>query len=330
MVPKAIAMRLETSASTAGRGRWMTRTSSTGWSCSTRGGRTTEPRLRDFVAELQDRVAPASVLMMTGALLRMLAVLAPECDWSMLARVYSYLRRTAVPARDKLAHMVSATDLFALGISLMETWAAGPPQRINKASRYRDGLLIALLIACPLRIRNLASIEIGRHLVWDGQGHQLHFTAAETKTKRPYVASLPPELTPYIDAWLQVHRPIFQSVGLARGGADNGGNHLWLDRWSRPMSSRAIRRQIERYTEETFGKPIWPHLFRHCAVTELVDSAPDEIAIAPDLLGHADLETTQRYYVLAAGMSAHVRVQEVIAARRRAATSRDSTGTSRA
>ena len=101
------------------------------------------------------------------------------------------------------------------------------------------------------------------------------------------------------------------------------GGHFWLNRYGRPMRSRAIRRQIERYTEQAFGKPLWPHLFRHISVTELVDSAPDEIAIAPDLLGHADLETTQRYYVLAEGMTAHVRVQEVIAARRRAAASRN-------
>ena len=57
-------------------------------------------------------------------------------------------------------------------------------------------------------------------------------------------------------------------------------------------------------------------------MTELVDCAPEEIAIAPDLLGHADLKTTQRYYVLAEGMTAHVRMQAVIAARRRAARSR--------
>ena len=88
------------------------------------------------------------------------------------------------------------------------------------------------------------------------------------------------------------------------------------------MSSRAIRRQIERYTEQAFGKPIWPHLFRDHAVTELVDCAPEEIGIAPDLLGHADLRTTRKHYIQAHGMTAHVRVQEVIAARRRAATSR--------
>ena len=31
----------------------------------------------------------------------------------------------------------------------------------------------------------------------------------------------------------------------------------------------------------------------------LVDSAPQDIAIAPDLLGHASLQTTQKHYILA-------------------------------
>ena len=96
------------------------------------------------------------------------------------------------------------------------------------------------------------------------------------------------------------------------------------------MRSATIRNQIESRTRQAFGKAIWPHLFRDCAVTELVDCAPEEIGIAPDLLGHADLQTTKKHYIQAVGMQAHARFQEVIAARRRAATSRDSTGTSRA
>ena len=95
------------------------------------------------------------------------------------------------------------------------------------------------------------------------------------------------------------------------------------------MHSAAIRHQIKARTEEAFSKPIWPHLFRDIAVTELVDTAPDEIGIAHDLLGHANLRTTRKHYIQAQGMVAHLRVQEGIAARRRAATSRDSTGTSR-
>jgi hypothetical protein len=59
-------------------------------------------------------------------------------------------------------------------------------------------------------------------------------------------------------------------------------------------------------------------------------NAPQEIGVAPDLLGHADLQTTKKHYIQALGMQAHAKVQEMIAARRRGATSRDSTGKSRA
>jgi integrase/recombinase XerD len=112
----------------------------------------------------------------------------------------------------------------------------------------------------------------------------------------------------------------------ARGDTQVGG-HLWINRYGRPMRTSAIRTQIEERTKQAFGKHVWPHLFRDCAVTELVDCAPEEIGIVPDLLGHADLQTTKRHYIQAVGMKAHLIVQEVIAARRRAATSGDSTGT---
>ena len=59
---------------------------------------------------------------------------------------------------------------------------------------------------------------------------------------------------------------------------------------------------------------------------ELVDCAPEEIGLAPDLLGHADLRTTRKHYIQAQGMVAHARVQEVIAARRRGATGRGESG----
>jgi integrase/recombinase XerD len=147
----------------------------------------------------------------------------------------------------------------------------------------------------------------------------VNLTAAETKKGRPYVASVPAQLTPYIDQWLQVHRTVLPLTASAKAKMVGMNNHLWLTRSGRPISSNAIRSQIESRTRQAFGNAVWPHLFRDCAVTELVDSAPDEIGIAPDLLGHADLSTTRKHYIQAQGMTAHRRIQETIAARRRAA-----------
>ena len=264
--------------------------------------------------------------MMLGALVRMLSALEPGRNWGPLARVYNHLRQTAAPSRDKLSRLVRASDLFELGLRLMDSCEEAD-RPVYVGIRYRDGLIIALLAACPIRIKNLANLVIGQHLVFDGDAYQLKLSAAETKTGRPYVAAVPPELTPYIDGWLQVHRPKIQMIGTKKGQAGAGGD-LWLNRYGRPMRSAVIRTQIESRTEEAFGKHVWPHLFRDCAVTELVDCAPEEIGIAPDLLGHAGLQTTKKHYIQAVGMKAHLRVQEVIAARRRAATSRDSPGTS--
>jgi integrase len=244
-----------------------------------------------------------------------------------LARVYNHLRQTAAPSRDKLSRLVPATDLLELGLRLMDTCESGSDRPAYVAIRYRDGLMIALLIACPIRIKNLANLVIGQHLVFDGDAYLVKLSATETKTGRPYVAAVPPELTPYIDRWLEIHRLRLQTF--ARGQAQVGG-HLWINRYGRPMGSGAIRQQIEERTRQAFGKHVWPHLFRDCAVTELVDCAPEEIGIALDLLGHANLQTTKRHYIQAVGMRAHARVQEVISARRRAATSRDTTGTIRA
>ena len=171
---------------------------------------------------------------------------------------------------------------------------------------------------------------VGRHLLFDGRDYRLELAAAETKTGRPYQAAVPAELTPYIDRWLEIHRSMFvarqltQSIArdlTARLEPVEGGarNHLWVGRGGRPMGSAAIRTQIELRTRQAFGKAVWPHLFRDCAVTELVNSAPEEIGIASDLLGHADLRTTCKHYIKAQGMTAHARVQQMIATRRRAA-----------
>ena len=159
------------------------------------------------------------------------------------------------------------------------------------ATCYRDGLIIALLIAAPTRLRNLANLVIGQHLVFVGEAYRLKLSAAETKTGRSYHAAIPLELTRYIDGWLQVHRAAVHSRA-ARKGRVGAGDRLWLDRSGRPMRSATIREQIIIRTKQAFGRHVWPHPFRDCAVTELVDCAPEEIGIAPDLLGHADLQTT--------------------------------------
>lgn len=265
----------------------------------------TPERLNAFISELRGRVCSYSVAMMVGALKRMLDAIAPETDWSWLRPVCANLKRNARPSRNRLAHMVEPRQLFDLGLSMMEDAKrdqSGHPMRV--AARARDGLMIAMLICCPIRMANLLQIEVGVHLLHDGDRYRLHFGKDETKTRKEFDGDLPPILTPYVEWYLQEHRAVLLALG-----EEHSTRRLWIDRWGTPMSEPAIRAQIKFHTGNAFGRSIWPHLFRGIAVTGVVDEAPEQVGITSDLLGHSNFQTTAKHYVLASATRAHQRVQ---------------------
>ncbi len=280
------------------------------------GARASPEAVEAFLRSLQERVSSWSLAMMAGGLLRMFDVMAPAEDWSCLRRIVSRLKSSARPERDRRGHMVDARQLYALGLDLMDQ-AMGEAERHPAPTRMRDGLLIALLTSCPIRIRNLAAIRIGEHLRAGEDCYGLVFEAEETKTGRAFESELPQELTPFVETYLRFHR----SRLLARGvGVPT--DRFWIDRFGRPMSESAIRTQIEQRTKAGFGRHVWPHLFRSIAATGFVDHAAGKTGLLPDLLGHASVQTTRRYYVLSEGAEAHRAVQAALLERRRAAAAR--------
>jgi integrase/recombinase XerD len=286
------------------------------------GLRVTEQRLGNFIVQLQERVSPVSVAMMVGAIKRMLDALDPGWDSVVLATAYRNLKRWAEPSRDKASRMVSAKQLYDLGLHLMETCGEGLHETYV-ATRFRDGLVIAMLICCPVRVKNLSMMIVGQHLRFKGQRYQLCFAADETKTGRQYEADLPGALTPYVRRYLELHRPHLLSVTPDDQSCDNTDNDaLWIGCRALHLTDKGLRTQIKLHTGKAFGAAIWPHLFRDCAVTELVDVAPDEIELAPDLLGHGSLQVTQKHYIQAKGMQSHRIVQATLAAARAGARQR--------
>jgi integrase len=236
----------------------------------------------------------------------MLAVLDPGHSEAIPAKVLTNLKRLASSSRDKRSHMVAPSELFALGCSLLDQ-ADHQPDHYHSATMARDGIMIALLACCPVRIANLTQIEIGHHLLFDNDRYLLAFAAAETKTRQSLAGELPPETTAMIDRYLRHYRRI-----LLKRGTGEPTNAFWIDRWGRPMQEHSIRDQIEKRTRDTFGRHVWPHLFRTIAASGFVDLAPDEVSLLPDLLGHADVHTTHRHYVLANAMVAHQAVQDAV------------------
>lgn len=184
---------------------------------------------RAAVSGFLDRLgplAPCSVRAYLTDLFTACQALAPERDFALLHTVMRHQWRTARPVSDKRTKIVPARDLYELGIGLMAQ-APTCSTPLRQATQYRDGLMIAMLITCPVRIGNFLAIELERHLVFDGGHYRLRFEGSEVKNRRALAYLIPSALAPCIDRWLNDYRPICL-VQRGRHYGDDGGRAFWV------------------------------------------------------------------------------------------------------
>ena len=117
-----------------------------------------------YIDQLNNEVAAATTHIYIDHLLCALRVMVPSHDWHWLKPVVRRLERDVIP-KAKRHRMVDSGRLFDLGITLMERADLQPDVKsLQKATLYRDGLLIAILTARPLRRRTLCAIRLNQHI----------------------------------------------------------------------------------------------------------------------------------------------------------------------
>jgi len=186
----------------------------------------------------------------------------PDSDWAWLLAI---TKRIAAQASHKPPrhHLVTSERLYKLGMELMDRAVASADacESISKAHafEYRDGLIIALLAAIPLRRRTLAALRIGKHLVKSGMIWSLDIPAEDTKTRRALEYPISAELSGRIDLYLAKFRCRIPGASAHAG--------LWAAERGRPMDDGTIYDTVRRRTRKAFGFPINLHRFRHAAAT---------------------------------------------------------------
>lgn len=284
-------------------GRWLTSRIAAGTFDHTAppAARITRDAVRSYLSELQSQVAPWTVLGYIAGLHAVAMAFAPDDDWGWLRRIVRKLEATVRDSRDKHSRLRPASEILACAIARMQAIERNPPER-DVATAYRDALMIGLLISCPtMRLRNLTSIEIGRHLIKRSDGWELRFPGAEMKARKPVEMALPQILNSFLKLYLEHYR-----LTLLDGGVSES---LWITRYGQPMTKKMVRARISIVTARAFGRSINPHLFRDCAVTFVALNDPKHIGIAAPILGHSDPRTTERHYIQAQQIAAGTKLQ---------------------
>lgn len=252
--------------------------------------RITEASLERYVRWLESRGnASTTVTSCIRDLREATRVMEPDADLTLIKTLTVTLTARQNPRRAKHARIMHPDDLVAGALSFLDN----VPNRsfyndASRAGKYRDGLIIAFLAHRPIRLANVTAIGLWRHLIQDREHWYCQFDAAEMKDGHPLAFSFPDRLVPYLETYIGIYRPL-----LLKG---NESQNLWISSRGTPLSEQAVYWNTCRLTEELFGRPINPHLFRDCAASALATDDPEHILAIARILGHTSIQTTTRHY----------------------------------
>jgi integrase len=159
-----------------------------------------------------------------------------------------------------------------------------------QALRAQSALAIAILmLGAPVRIKNLASLQIGVHILSIRTDvRHLVLPAAEVKNTRDLEFVLSPTICKYIDIYNVRCLPI-----LARGGS----TYLFPNTTGGTKTPGSLSVQIQTFVKREAGLILNVHLARHLSAKLYLERNPGDYPTVQMLLGHKDLQTTLRAYV---------------------------------
>jgi integrase len=250
-----------------------------------------------YITDLTARVRSITVWNCIYKLRRAAELLASAQDFSWLAEIEKDLALVAEP-RSKFDRLVLTGRLVEAGLTLVTEAQGFARNDLGRARGIRNGLMIALLALCPVRLKNFAALEIGRtfrevHGKW-----WIALPSITTKSRRPDERAVPALLNPAIHAYLNEARPFLL-------GSAPATDALWISSTRRrQLTAKNLGILISKITLQTVGVDVSPHLFRTAAASTAAAYGGNVPHLASALLNHTDPRITEQHYDRATSMSA--------------------------
>jgi len=200
--------------------------------------------------------------------------------------------------RSKFDRLVFTGRLVEAGLTLVTEAQGSASSELIRARGVRNGLMIALLALCPIRIKNFTALEIGRTFKEVHGSWWIALPSISTKSRRPDERRVPELLNQSIAMYLNQSRPLLI-------GSEPSTNALWISSTTgRAMTTKNLGTLISKITLETLGVDVSPHLFRTAAASTAAAYGGNTPHLASALLNHTDPRVTEEHYNRASSISA--------------------------
>jgi integrase/recombinase XerD len=146
---------------------------------------------------------------------------------------------------------------------------------------YRDRAMLELAYGCGLRVSEWVTLAVKDVQLQEG------FVRVVGKGEKERLVPLGRDAIRWLAAYLNLQR-----VTLEHG---EGAGRLFLSARGRPLTRMAAWRILRKYVVRAgIKRRVTPHTLRHSFATHLLEGGADLRAVQ-EMLGHADISTTQLY-----------------------------------
>ncbi|NQT75616.1 MAG: site-specific tyrosine recombinase XerD, partial [Candidatus Omnitrophica bacterium] len=168
---------------------------------------------------------------------------------------------------------------FTLNLDEVESLLMAP--NVRDLTGARDKACLELLYATGMRASELINLKM------NDINMEVGFAKCFGKGSKERIVPFGRKAKESIARYVEKSRPAFLKKKVS--------NFLFLTRLGKPMSRQTLWKTVKKYAREAdIKKDITPHSLRHSFATHILERGAD-LRIVQELLGHADISTTQIY-----------------------------------
>jgi integrase/recombinase XerC len=215
-----------------------------------------------------------------------------------LRRYFAFLARRQVVTIDptsrllapsgtgRLPRVLSADELHVLldAADVHEVAGNGDGEGVSEVKamrRLRDDAIVEVLYGSGLRVSELCSLEPTNLDITQ------RIVRVLGKGSKERIVPMSEASIGALMKWQETRDAFFAIVASETTAPTRV---IFLNERGRPLQPRDVRRILDRRSSQ----PVNPHALRHTFATHLLDGGAD-LRVVQELLGHADLSTTQHY-----------------------------------